>query len=158
MAIRGWNHLSKAGNAKAPMTKNGIWRSSGTDDRAGMIMAQVMVKANAKYSTNMRGVYSRFCGFLCTTFQVRVTAKAVAAQMLEKIEAIPELKEEGKIQLPESLEEFLKFRPLALKSLAQMLHEPLGAIRASDLEVAQGIAKQLEGFIQEEPFLDFTED
>jgi len=82
----------------------------------------------------------------------------VAAQMLEKIEAIPELKEEGKIQLPESLEEFLKFRPLALESLAQMLHEPLGAIRASDLEVAQGIAKQLEGFIQEEPFLDFTED
>ena len=86
------------------------------------------------------------------------TAKAVAAQMLEKIEGVPELKEEGKIQLPESLEEFLKFRPLALKSLAQMLHELLGAIRASDLEVAQAIAKQFEGFIQEEPFLDFTED
>lgn len=86
------------------------------------------------------------------------TAKAVAAQMLEKIEAIPELKKGEKIQVPESLEEFLKFQPLALKSLAQMLHELLGAIRASDLEVAQGIAKQLEGFIQEEPFLDFTED
>jgi hypothetical protein len=86
------------------------------------------------------------------------TAKAVAAQMLEKIEAMPELKEEEKIRLPESLEEFLKFQPVALKSLAQMLHELLGAIRASDLEVAQGIAKQLEGFIQEEPFLDFTED
>ena len=40
---------------KAPMTKNGIWRSSGTDDRAGMIMAQVMVKANAKYSTCQSG-------------------------------------------------------------------------------------------------------
>jgi polyhydroxyalkanoate synthesis regulator phasin len=86
------------------------------------------------------------------------TAKAVAAQMLNTIKAIPELKGEQKIQLPENLEELLKFQPVALKSLAQMLHELLGAIRVSDLEVAQGIAKQLEGFIKEEPFLDFTED
>lgn len=86
------------------------------------------------------------------------TAKAVAAQILQRIRDIPELKERQKAQLPESVEEFLKFQPIALKSLAQMLHELLQAIRSSDLEVAQGVAKQLEGLIKEEPLLDFTED
>lgn len=86
------------------------------------------------------------------------TAKAVAAQMLQRIGDIPELKERQKAQLPESVEEFLKFQPIALKSLAQLLHELLQAIGSSDLEVAQGIAKQLEGLIKEEPLLDFTED
>lgn len=86
------------------------------------------------------------------------TAKAVAAQMLQRIRDIPEVKERQKAQLPESVEELLQFQPIALKSLAQLLHELLEAIRSSDLGVAQGVAKQLEGLMKEEPFLDFTED
>lgn len=86
------------------------------------------------------------------------TAKAVAAQALEKIRDIPELKNRQEVQLPDNVAEFLKLQPTALRSLAQMLHELLRVIRCSDLELAQGIAKQLEGFIREEPFLDFTED
>lgn len=86
------------------------------------------------------------------------TAKAVAAQMLDRIRDIPELRERQKVPVPEDVEEFLKFQPIALKALAEMLHELLQAIRSLDLEVAQGIAKQLEGLIREEPFLDFTED
>lgn len=86
------------------------------------------------------------------------TAKAVAGQILQRIRDIPELKESQEVQMPESVEEFLRFQPTLLKSLAEMLQELLQAVRSSDLEAAQGIARQLEGLIKEEPFLDFTED
>jgi hypothetical protein len=85
------------------------------------------------------------------------TAKAVAVQMVERIRDIPKLKERQKAQVPENVQEFLEFQPVVLKSLAPILHRLLRAMRSSDFQAAQAIARQLEGLIKEEPFLDFTE-